>query len=123
MDYIIRLLPWVVSREAFGRDKDAVFLSLAAASRILSSPFNASSCLCVQVADDSSEIPLGHRPSLQNLRHGVGSRHIVRLLLRYCADVRLLSSVHVRITATGLPQPTRRNIFRRVLLRSPGSRT
>jgi len=45
---------------------------LIAASRILSSPFNASSCLCVQVADVSPDIPLGHRPSLQNLRPGVG---------------------------------------------------
>lgn len=29
------------------------------------------------------EIPLGHRPSLQNLRDGVGTRCFVRLLLRY----------------------------------------
>jgi len=36
------------------------------------------------------------------------TRHFVRLLLRYYADVRLLNSVHVRITATGLPLPSRR---------------
>ena len=46
------------SRKAFG-----------SASRILSSPFNAYSCLCVQVADNCPEFPLGHRPFLRNLRH------------------------------------------------------
>ena len=49
------------------------FPSFAAASRILSSPFNAYPCLCVQVADDFPEFPLGHQPSLQNLRHNVGN--------------------------------------------------
>jgi len=49
------------------------FPSLAAASRILSSPFNAYPCLCVQVADDFPEFPLGHPPSLRNLRHNVGN--------------------------------------------------
>ncbi len=49
------------------------FLSLTAASRILSSLFNAFCCLRVQVADDSPEFPLGHRPSLRNLRHDVGN--------------------------------------------------
>jgi len=47
-------------------------LSLTAASRILSSPFNAFSRLCVQVADHCPEFPLGHRPFLRNLRHGMG---------------------------------------------------
>ena len=35
------------------------------------------------------------------------THHFVRLLLRYYADVRLLGSVHVGITATGLPLPSR----------------
>jgi hypothetical protein len=35
------------------------------------------------------------------------THHFVRFLLRYYADVRLLSSVHVRIVATGLPLPSR----------------
>lgn len=48
------------------------FLSLAAASRILSSPFNAFSRLRVQVADNCPEFPLGHRPFLRNLRHDMG---------------------------------------------------
>ena len=37
-------------------------------------------------------------------------RRIVRLLLRYYADVRLLGNVHARIVATGLPLPSRRNL-------------
>jgi hypothetical protein len=49
------------------------FLSLTAASRILSSPFNAFSRLSVQVADDFPEFPLGHQPFLRGLRHGVGN--------------------------------------------------
>jgi hypothetical protein len=49
------------------------FLSLAAASRILSSPFNAFSRLSVQVADDFPEFPLGHQPSLRSLRDSVGN--------------------------------------------------
>ena len=48
-------------------------LSLAAASRILSSPFNAFSRLRVQVADNCPEFPLGHRPFLRNLRHNMGN--------------------------------------------------
>jgi hypothetical protein len=48
------------------------FLSLSAASRILSSPFNAYSRLRVQVADNCPEFPLGHRPFLRNLRHDMG---------------------------------------------------
>jgi len=48
------------------------FLSLPAASRILSSPFNAYSRLRVQVADHCPEFPLGHRPSLRNLRLDMG---------------------------------------------------
>jgi len=52
-----------------------------------------------------------------------GTRRFVRLLLRYYADVRLLSSVHTRIAATGLPLPSRRVISLRELLSSPGSRT
>jgi hypothetical protein len=35
------------------------------------------------------------------------THHFVRPLLRYYADVRLLGSVHVRITASGLPLPSR----------------
>src|SRR4030067_823193 len=48
------------------------FPSLVAASRILSSPFNAFSRLRVQVADNCPEFPLGHRPFLRNLRHDMG---------------------------------------------------
>jgi len=47
--------------------------------------------------------PLGPRPSLQNLRLGAGMPQFVRFLLRYCADVRLLSNVHAGISTTGLP--------------------
>ena len=46
-----------------------VFLSLFAASRILSSPCNVSPCRCVQVTVVLSRIPVSHRPSLRNLRH------------------------------------------------------
>ena len=52
-------------------------------------------------------IPLGHQPSLQGLRLVVGSRRFVRPLLRYYANVRLLSSAFAGIAAFGLPRPSR----------------
>ena len=45
-----------------------VFLSLFAASRILSSPCNVFPCRCVQVTVVLSRISFGHRPSLRSLR-------------------------------------------------------
>ena len=48
---------------------------------------------------------------------------LVRLLLRYYADVRLPSGVHVGITATGLLRPSPGPEARGEPLGSPGSRT
>ena len=46
---------------------------------------------------------LGSRPSLHHLRRGL--RLFVRRLHRYCGAIRLLSGVHVRPAALGLPGP------------------
>jgi len=59
-----------------------------------------------------SQTTVQNFPSVTGLPSGTsatswGSCRFVRPLLRYYADVRLLSGVHVRITATGLPLPFR----------------
>ena len=59
-----------------------------------------------------SQTTVQNFPSVTGLPSGTsastwGSCRFVRPLLRYYADVRLLGSVHVRITATGLPLPSR----------------
>ena len=78
-----------------------------AALPILSSPFNAFSCLCVQVADNSPEFPLVIGLPSRASAMAWETRRFVRLLLWYYADVRLLSCVHVRLPVSDLPLPSR----------------
>ncbi len=56
---------------------------------------------------------LGSRPSLHRLLRGL--RPLVRRLHRYCDAIRLLSGVHVRRAALGLPGPVPRGEHRRGL--------
>jgi hypothetical protein len=65
-NYAIRLLPRVDNASPLSRVWMTAALPHLAASRILTSPVNASPWPCIQFTFIFSEIPLGHQPSLQN---------------------------------------------------------